>query len=40
LAAIDPALPWGGMKTSGIGREPGWSGILASAEEKVVTVVL
>jgi betaine-aldehyde dehydrogenase len=39
-AAIDPALPWGGMKSSGTGRELGWAGIEANTEEKVVTVVL
>ena len=39
-APIDPALPWGGMKTSGTGRELGWAGIEANTEEKVVTIIL
>ena len=37
---FDPALPWGGMKTSGVGRELGRAGIEANTEEKVVTIVL
>jgi betaine-aldehyde dehydrogenase len=38
--AIDPRLPWGGFKTSGIGRELGERGLDACTEEKVVTVVM
>ena len=38
-APIDARLPWGGVKTSGIGRECGLSGVLAYTEEKVVTVL-
>ncbi len=39
-APIDPRLPWGGVKSSGIGRECGLAGVLAYTEEKVITVLL
>ncbi|HVK26870.1 MAG TPA: aldehyde dehydrogenase family protein [Nocardioides sp.] len=35
-----PQLPWGGLKSSGVGRECGYDGILANTESKTVTVVL
>ena len=38
--AIDPRLPWGGVKGSGYGRELGWAGIVENTDEKVVTIVL
>ena len=39
-APPDARLPWGGVKTSGVGRELGWAGIEASTEEKTVTIAL
>jgi betaine-aldehyde dehydrogenase len=36
--APDARLPWGGVKTSGIGRELGWAGIESNTEEKTVTI--
>jgi acyl-CoA reductase-like NAD-dependent aldehyde dehydrogenase len=38
--APDARLPWGGVKTSGIGRELGWAGIEGNTEEKSVTITL
>ena len=37
-APPDPRLPWGGVKTSGLGRELGWAGIEAHTAEKTVTL--
>lgn len=37
---LDANLPWGGVKTSGIGREGGFGGAIAYTEEKVITVLL
>ncbi|MBB3041763.1 aldehyde dehydrogenase family protein [Nocardioides soli] len=37
--AIDPRLPWGGMRQSGIGRELGAAAIDAFTEEKAVRIV-
>jgi len=39
-APIDGRLPWGGFKSSGIGRECGLAGVQAYTEERVVTVLL
>lgn len=38
--APDPRLPWGGVKTSGVGRELGEAAIRSHTEEKTVSVVL
>ncbi|MCK6188226.1 aldehyde dehydrogenase family protein [Pseudomonas sp. EYE_354] len=37
---LDANLPWGGLKSSGIGREGGFGGAQAYTEEKVITVLL
>jgi len=37
---LDANLPWGGLKTSGLGREGGLAGALAYTEEKVITVLV
>ncbi|MEV7009334.1 aldehyde dehydrogenase family protein [Streptosporangium sp. NPDC051022] len=37
---IDPRLPWGGVKHSGIGRDLGASALDAYTEDKAVTVLL
>jgi acyl-CoA reductase-like NAD-dependent aldehyde dehydrogenase len=39
-APPDARLPWGGVKTSGVGRELGFAGIEANTEEKTVTMTL
>ncbi|WP_134655992.1 aldehyde dehydrogenase family protein [Streptomyces sp. H23] len=35
-----PQMPWGGVKSSGLGRELGYEGILADTEVKTVSVIV
>jgi acyl-CoA reductase-like NAD-dependent aldehyde dehydrogenase len=37
---LDANTAWGGVKTSGIGREGGFAGALAFTEEKTITVLM
>jgi acyl-CoA reductase-like NAD-dependent aldehyde dehydrogenase len=39
-APPDARVPWGGQKSSGVGRELGYAGIEANTEEKTVTITL
>ncbi|MFJ6076007.1 aldehyde dehydrogenase family protein [Streptomyces sp. NPDC093065] len=35
-----PQTPWGGVKSSGLGRDLGYEGILADTEVKTVSVIV